>query len=411
MSRSAFLSLAVACSSLACGVAAQTTQSAYSRLDFDNAYRRDDPVPFPGSQTTQGSGFDDFVYKAFPAEVGARNKTWRISGFRIGFRVDKSYQGSLPTFVALPDVTFYPLVPKLIDGKFYDVPDLTKPIPTIFQLGAVKVLTGGVQNLDVRLGPHQPDPRLRDPIDLPARDSTGNPQGWAMVVYAPFGQRLGDGQPNFLCVPSFGEIHRTGGRSSYSGLYDSKTRALVPFGTTNAPSNLGEFAIELYFDQPTLQVFSDGSGGVRNDPRNIETHKGPGAYDNGLATAISPGFFGLYVQHESTSGLCALPVVVSGTAMPTLRAVIGDAELLVDPSGMNLVTLFTGAGIFGMTGTYTKGGPAGHRTDQAGVWQSGRMTIQPSNALIGLSFWVQALLYDPAKLRVVDSTNAVRIAF
>nr|HMQ23303.1 hypothetical protein [Planctomycetota bacterium] len=388
------------------------TQLAYSRLDFDNAYRRDAPVEFPGSRSAQGSGFDDFVYKAFPVEVGARDDKWRISGFRIGFRVDAGYTGSLPTFVTLPDVTFVPLVEVTIEGKTYDVPDMTYPVTTVLQLGGYKVLGTGVQNFDFRFGPQQPDPRLRTPLDLAARDPRGRPQGWAMVLYAPFGQRLGDGQPNFMCVPSFGEIHRDGGRLSFSGSYDSATRKLLPFGTTNAPSNLGELAIELYFDQATLQFYSDASGGVRSDPRNIETHKGPGAYDNALASAVSAGFFGLFVQHETSKGLCALPLVVSSSmTLPTTRLALGDAGLLVDPTGLGLATLFTGAGVFGVTGTYVKGGEAGHRNDQEGVWQSGRLTVVPDAGLVGFSLWVQTLLFDPVSMKSVAATNAVRLRF
>lgn len=360
----------------------------------------------------QGSSSGDFVWKAFPKEIAARADDWRVSGLRVGFRVDKSYTGSLPNFVLLPRVIFYPLVEATIEGKVFDVPDFTKPFPQTFQLGGWRVTRAEPQTFELRLGPQQPDPRLRSPVVLPARDAGGNPQGWAVALQAPFGARLGNGQANFVAVPSFGEIHRAFSRTSHSGLRDGTTNKILPFGTTGAPSNLGELAIDLYFDDATLQVFSDASGGLRKDKNAVETHKGPGAYDNALASAASPGWFGLYVQHEMKTGLVCLPIVVSSSSkLPSRALAVDAANLLIDPTGLGLTTLFTEVGVFGSLGLYKAGGDAGHRRDQAGVWQSGRLGFPVDPRLAGLAFWCQALLVDVQSRRSVTATNAVRLRF
>lgn len=392
--------------------AAAQSSIAYSRHDFGNAYRQDVEIAFPNARSASGASTSDFLWKAFPREALARGNSWRISGIRISFRVDKSYTGALPQFLALPTVAFYPLVEASIEGKTYDVPDLAKPLSATMPLGAVRALQAGPQSYELRLGPKNPDPRLQKPIELPGRDASGAVQGWAVALRAPFNARAGNGQANFLALPTFGEIHRDGSRASYSGLYDAKTKTIRPFGTTGAPANLGELAVELLFDQATLQVYSDGAGGVRQDPRKIETHKGPGAYDNGLLSAIRPGYFGLYAQFEGNEGLLALPLVVSDSAtLPNTTLRFEQVSFLYNPTGLGLATLFTGAQVFGALGKYSAGGAAGHRADQDAVWHSGPLAVSPIPALKGLSFWVQALLYDPTKMTSCAETNAVRVRF
>lgn len=384
----------------------------YSRHDFGNAYRQNIEVAYPNATSSAGSTAGDMLWKVWPPEVASRAATWRISGVRFSFRVDRSYSGAFPQFLSLPRIAFFPLVEQTIRGAQYLVPDVTRPFPTSFQLPGYKAVEAGVQSFELQLGPKNPDPRLQKVLVLPGRNSAGAVQGWAVALLAPQGARLGNGQANFAAVPTFGEVHRDGSRRAYSGVYDAKAKEMKPFGTRGVPSNLGELAIELYFDQPTLQVFSDGSGGVRDDRLKIETHKGPGAYDNGLATAIKQGFFGLYTQYAGNDGLVAFPIVVSDSAAPptqTLR--FNQVDFLFNPAGLSLATLFSGAGIYGSLAKYKAGGAVGHRQDQASVWHSGRIPFMKDKSLSGLSFWVQTLLFDAKKNTSCAETNAVRLRF
>ena len=88
------------------GALAQTTIS-HSRLDFGNAYRIDREDLFPNSRSATGNASGDFLYKAFPKEVLARDGKIRISGVRVTFSVDKTYTGTFPTFMQMPVIAFF----------------------------------------------------------------------------------------------------------------------------------------------------------------------------------------------------------------------------------------------------------------------------------------------------------------
>lgn len=396
---------------LAGPLAAQTLS--YSRFDFGNAYRVDRQDFFPNARSQDGNVAGDFLYKALPKEVFARSDKIRISGVRISFVVDRSYQGNFPTFLGLPEIAFFPLVDGKIGGQTYDLPDLdrraSRSVPSVF----IPLLRSSVQFFEIKLGPQNPDPRLRQPIELDPRDGAGGLQGWAVALLAPPGEKQSDGRPNFVAVPSFGEIHRTGSRPTYSGVYDARTKTFRPYGTPGAPSSIGELAVEIMLDQPTLQVFSDAAGGVRADRNKIETHKGPGAYVSDLATAVLPGFFGLFCQWEGQedTGVWCLPLVTAlGPVMPTQTIRVGSATLIWDPFRSSAVSIFLDTGNLGPLTVYRAQGHAGHAEDQPGVYATARLPVPPDKNLAGLTFWLQALLVRPST-QVLAATNLVRLAF
>lgn len=392
-------------------VASATAQTKvrYSRFDFGNRYHTQRADLFPNSRAKNGNVDGDMIYKAFPASVFSRGDKVRISGVRLWAQVDPTYVGPYPAFLVMPDIVFFPLIEIKVGNNAYAVPDVTKPHARRLPLGAATVIRGGLQPIDFRLGPHQPDPRLKLPVELPV-----SPTGWAVGVMAPAFSRQLDGNSNFVAVSTFGEVHRSPGRLAYSGLYDAAKQAHLPYGTAGAPSNIGELAIELYLDQPSLQVFSDGSGGVRNDPRRIETHKGPGAYANGLSTAVAPGWFGLFTQWEgmSDNGILCLPLITAiGPAMPTTLLKVDDATLVWDSLRAKALSVFIENGVLGILGRYKAGGVAGHANDQGGVFASTRISVPNDAGLKGATIWVQSVLIRFTTGRVVGATNLSRIVF
>ena len=402
--RSASLSVTLAL--LALPLAAQTTKPAYSRLDFGNAYRIDREIRWPNSASGNVDG--DFAYKAFPKEVLARHKTVRVSGVRVSYTIDKSYTGSYPVFPRFPTIAFYPLVEGKVAGATYDLPDLSRKaartIPAPFQ----QALRGGLATYEIRFDPNAVDPRFRVPIDLPARDAKGQLQGWAVALMAPAGEKQGDGKSNFACVQSFGEVHRASARRSYSGVYDAKAKRFVPFGTS-AVSNIGELAVELLLDAPTLQVFSSAAGGVRNDATKRETYKGPGAYYSGLASSVVPAWFGLYAQWEGhdADGTVALPIVMgTGAKQPSSALTIDTAVMLNDPALIFGRTMFLEGGLAGPFQLYKKNGVAGHATDQSGVFVTPRLTLPRTPSLAGFRLWIQVLVVNTS-LRFPAASNLV----
>ena len=405
-SRVPSLLLCLALASTATVAPAQTTKPAYSRLDFGNAYRIDRELRWPNA--ADGNVDGDLAYKAFPKEVLARHKTIRVSGVRVSYTVDKSYRGSFPAFPTFPVIAFYPLVEAKVGGSTYDVPDLgrkaARTIPAPFQ----QALRTGISAYEIRFDPSAVDPRFRVPIDLPARDSKGNLQGWAVALMAPPGQKQGDGKANFACVQSFGEVHRASARRSYSGMYDAKAKRFVPFGTS-AISNIGELAIELLLDAPTLQLYSSAAGGLRNDPTNRETYKGPGAYYSGLASSVVPAWFGLYAQWEGhdLDGTVALPFVMgAGSTQPKSALTIDLAVMLNDPALIFGRTMFLDAGLAGPFAQYKKNGVAGHASDQSGVFVTPRLAFPRNAALAGVRLWMQVLVVNTS-LRFPAASNLV----
>jgi hypothetical protein len=401
--------LFVAVAALAALAAAQTTIS-YSRLDWGNGYRLDREDYFPNSRRDLGSEDGDFLYKAFPAEVMARDGVIRISGLRVAFSPDKSYTGNFPAFVVLPEVAFFPLVRRAIGGVTYDLPDLTRRHARTLPLPGTQVVRAGITTFELQVGPQQPDPRLRTPVDLPSRDAQGNLQGWAVALLAPPSEKQADGFAHFVAVPTFNEIHRLPGPPTFSGAYDAVGNRFLPYGTAGAPSNVGELAVELLHDQPTLQVYSDASGGVRNDPRRIETHKGPGAYLGDLASSVVPGYFGLFCQwqgHEN-EGVYALPLVTAiGPAMPTDTITVGGVRLIYDPMRTQGLLAFLDTGNFGALVRYKAGGDAGHAEDQNGVFVTQRIPVPVTPALRGLTLWIQAVF--GRSYQFLGASNLVRL--
>jgi len=385
---------------------------AYSRHDFQNGYFQTRLDAFANARSDTGNAAGDLLYKVWPKEVFARDEDIRISGLRIWFQADSSYSGSFPVSIKTPQVAFYPVVQRTIAGKVYDVPDLDNPATPVLKLQDSTVVRSGVVVLEVKVHPFNFNPDLRQPIVLKSRDKNGEPQGWAVGLLAPPGEKLGDGKATFVGAASFGEVHRLPGPSTYSGLYDARGKRLIPYGTPGAPSNLGELGIELMLDAATLQVFSDASGGVRNDPKQQETHKGPGAYCNALASAVRTGWFGLFCQWEKPpagSTLCLPLVTAIGAAMPDKTLAIDKATLLVDPARAQALTAFLQAGVLGTLALYKKNGVAGHRADQPGVFVTPRIPVPRDPALKDATMWVQALLL--ANGGFPGASNVVRVRF
>ncbi|MFQ5504739.1 MAG: hypothetical protein ACE5F1_08095 [Planctomycetota bacterium] len=399
---------------LPAGAVSGQSPPGYSRFDFSNAYRMLREDAFPNARSSTGNEAGDFLYKGYPKEVLAHDAPVRVSGVRISFKIGQGYKGPLPAQVLLPEVAFYPLVEGKVGGKSFRLPDLSRRHQKTLPLPLVFVARDGVRLFELKLGPKQPDPRLRDPVPLPSRDGKGKLQGWAVALMAIPGEKLGDGKPHFVAVPSFGEIHRLPGPSSFSGAWDARGKRFLPYGTPSAPSNLGELGVELLIDGPVLQVYSNASGGVRKDPKGLETHMGPGAYVNGLATSVLGGWFGLYCQWEGkeSDGLVCLPAVTAiGASMPDARLSLGAGTLLWDPARSSGLSFLIGIGMAGPLVRYKAKGLAGRSEDQNGVWVSARQAVPRDPALKDLTLWIQCLLFQPASGKFPGASNLVRVVF
>ncbi|HHI79358.1 MAG TPA: hypothetical protein ENK02_05220 [Planctomycetes bacterium] len=386
---------------------------AYSRLDFSNAYRLQREDGYPNARSAKGNEAGDFVYKVFPLEVLGRGEDIRVSGVRISFSVDDSYQGNFPVSLGVPEIAFFPVKLGKAGGLRVELPQLGRRLKRSLQPPGISVLSDGIFATELRLGPKQPDPRLRTPVVLPAKDPQGNPQGWAVALMAPRGEVLGKGKPLFVPMPSFGEIHRVPGSSTFSGFYDARKKRFLPFGTPGAPSNQGELGVELFLDGPVLQVFSDASGGVRGDPNRVETHMGPGAYRNGLGSSVLGGFVGFYTQWENQEGkgLLCLPLITTlGARRPTGTWSLGAVRLLLDPGRAGALFLLPQVGLVGGLTRYKARGVAGHSSDQKGVYVTPRIPVPASPSLAGQSLWLQSLLLRPG-LGFAGSSNLVLLRF
>ena len=386
---------------------------AYSRFDYSNGYRLQREDGYPNARSPKGNGQGDFVYKVFPLEVLGRGEDIRVSGVRISFSVDDSYKGNFPVSLGVPEIAFFPVKLGKAGGLNVDLPQLGSRLNRSLRGGSVSALSDGIFAMELRLGPKQPDPKLRAPVVLPAKDAQGRPQGWAVALMAPKGEILGKGKPLFVPMPSFGEIHRSPGPSTYSGFYDARKKVFLPFGSPGAPSNQGELGVELFIDGPVLQVFSDASGGVRKDPNRNETHMGPGAYRNGLGSSVLGGFVGFYTQWENQEGkgLLCLPLITAlGASRPTGRLNLGGVNLLLDPARAGALPLLPQMGLLGGLTRYKAFGVAGHFGDQKGVYVTPRLPVPASPALAGQSIWLQSLLLRPG-VGFVGSSNLVLLRF
>jgi hypothetical protein len=234
------------------------------------------------------------------------------------------------------------------------------------------------------------------------------------MVLAPPGAKQSDRKAWPVCFPSDSELHRAPGRDAYSGLYDAATDTITMYGRIGAPSNSGELFAQLRFDNPTLQHFSDASGGTPNDPSRWETHMGPGAYSTNLASR--QGFIGLYCQDErrdATFGrsVFCLPLLVGVGAAPAFSDVpVGGAVLRMDLAAAGVFGLWTSAHLGGLHQRYAKEGVAGHDVDQTGVYVTPRVPW-PLAAAAGVSLWTQCVLLDvTSTYQAVGTTNVVRLS-
>ena len=385
-----------------------TAQSSlsYSRLDFSNGYRMDRQDEFPNYRSSLGNDEGDFVFKMFPELVLRGAGKLRVSGLRISFTVGNDYKGTYPVDLVVPKIAFYPL----IQGLQGLLPDVKGAKAIVLDPGTVSVVKDGVFTYELRLGSHQTRPSLQSPVvlDLPGPRSPG--RGWAVALLAPKGFKPDPKAAHFIPVPSYGEIHRLTALSSYSGLYNSRAQTFLTYGSIGAPSASGELGIELLVDGPTLQAFSDAAGGLHQDPKNLETYKGVGAYETGLATAAQPGWFGLYAQWEGrqADGLVALPIVAAGNEVLALP---GGVELLWNSLFPNTMTLLLQAGLLGPVQTYKKQGQAGHSTDQQGVWASPRLPMPNDIRLKGAQVSIQCLIVSPKQGTFEGVSNTISLRF
>ncbi len=400
-------SLASAIALLCLTAAVGKAQSAvsYSRFDFSNGYRMEREDAFPNARSRTGNETGDLLYKAFPVEALAQHKELRISGLRIAYSIGNGYKGSYPAKIIRPRIAFYPATKLKYGAEVLDAPDLSNGFPTQLAAKELTVFRDGLYTEELK---------LTKPIVLPTRNGKGELQGWCAVLLANPGERLGDGKAHFVAAPSYGEIHRVGSPTTYSGAWDARKKRFLPYGSIGAPSNLGELGIGLLLDQPTLQIFSDASGGVRNDPKKVETHMGPGAYINGLATAVQSGYYGLYVQWEGKpagSTVCIPLLMATGSQEPKTPLQFGNVIMLGDLKRGLLADLFIRAGLVGVLQRYKAGGIAGHAVDQNGVYVTPILPFPHDPTLAGMTFWVQGLMVDLQKLQFTGSTNLTRIVF
>ncbi len=397
--------LAMALVATATPLLAQTSLS-YSRIDFSNAYRMDRQDEFPNYRSKLGNAEGDFVYKMFPALVLRGAGKLRVSGVRISFTVGNDYKGSFPAEIVLPRIAFYPL----LSGLQGLLPDVKGGKRIVLDPGKISVVKDGVFVYELRLGPQQKQAALQKPVVLDLPGPRSKVQGWAVALLAPKGQKPNAKQAHFIPVPSFGELHRKSALPSYSGSYDSRLQVFRRYGSVGAPSSNGELAIELLVDGPTLEAFSDAAGGLRKDPRKYETYKGIGAYENGLSTAATPGWFGLFAQWEGRQkdGLLALPLIAAGNEILRLP---GGAELLWDSLSPASLGLLLQAGLFGPALTYKRQGPAGHFKDQQGVWSTARLPIPNDGRLKGIPISIQCLFVSPKFGRFEGVSNTITLRF
>ncbi|MEZ5988970.1 MAG: hypothetical protein R3F30_07560 [Planctomycetota bacterium] len=396
---------ALVLAALAAPTPAQTKIS-YSRLAFCNGYRVDRPLEWPSFRSSLGNDENDLVFRMLPREVLRGAGKLRVSGIRWSYTVADDYQGSYPSFVQVPTIGMYPLV----NGQAGLLPDFPSNDGFRLDPGFTVVPKDGVLVFELRLGPGQFDPGLKSPIPIELPGPRSSVAGWAIALHGIKGEKANKDTPNMVPVPSYNEVHRQSGLDAYSGLYDARLKRYTLFGRPGAPPNSGEVGIELLVDGPTLQVFSDASGGLRNDPRSWETHKGVGAYFGELASAATQGWFGLYAQWEGRSGdgLWAFPIVAAGDEVLPLP---GGVELLWSSGVPSLLTALVEAGLYGPVGVYKAQGVAGHDTDQDGVWHTARIPVPQLPALRGLKLSAQALFVEAAKGTFEGVSNAVTIVF
>jgi hypothetical protein len=386
------------------GAAAVSQSPAHNKIEFGNWWVTQREDLWPNYRSNGGNVAGDGLFKIYPQALLERGAAHRISGYALGVSVDDGYQGTYPVTVDPPDVVLYRTQRVTQGGKTFEIPDLAGgPIGPVLDTPAVSLTSDDFWLVEVKF-------TSSNLITVPAQVN-GQTTGLCMMLLAPAGARQADRKAWPVCFPSDAELHRAPGYDAYSGSYNAQTNQILMYGQTGAPSNTGELFAQLRFDNATLQLRSDSSGGFRNDPNGFETHLGPGAYDTDLASR--GGWLGLYVQserHEAApvpTHLC-LPLIVSTRFDPVFASTtIDSAVLRLDQGFLNLVDFWLGVGAVGPIARYGKASGAGFDQDQTGVYASPKLSW-PKGVGAGAVFWTQAVVLDLTTFRLVEATNVVR---
>jgi len=388
-----------------CCLGAQSTLP-QNRLDFSNWYLQAQPIAFPNYHNPGGNVAGDGMFKVFPAEVFEQDRDIQITGFHFSYEVDASFPMTFVRQVNLPAVQFYRTQLLVSGGQTYETIDFSQPVGPEYAPNRDFPATNLVALYDKHFGAPLALPPFDQALVMPSRVN-GQRTGVAIFLKATPGDLPTALRPTIQLESSFDERHIAPGHPSYSGTFNAATQVLAQFGQSGQPSATGELAVGLYLGTPTLQVYGSAAGGF-NDPQHFETHLGPGAYSNDLAT--TSGTIGLFVQAQPRSATSLVwPLLVSrGIAGPTtslglpLGAPIPTSALRYTPG--QVAQLLPPAPI----GDYQPGGFAGFREVQTSAYASPPVFFPAAPVLVGLDFWMQAVIVAPGFVPA-DATNAVRV--
>lgn len=403
-------------SSVLLGGAAPLAAQAFphNKLEFSNFYLADREELFPNYLNAGGNVDGDGLFKVFPGEILERGGDHKLSGYTVALSVDNAYTGMYPVLVDVPGMQLYRTQQITAGGKTYEAIDPTQPVGLKFDPISLFLPADNAWIVEVGFDPGASNPKLRNLLTIPALVN-GQRAGLAMLVLGKPGDTRSTTRPGVVLQASHAERHLAPGRDSYSGSYDSVTKAIRMNGTTGMPSATGELFAMLRFANPTLQSFANTSGGVVNDPQQLETHLGPGAYATDIASKSGSNFFGLFVQAEQFQAASGppthvvWPLLVSVTpGGPNTTVPLGPALLRVNPAELAYVDFLLAQGFGGPLQRYVARGQAGWDEDQLGVYASQRWTIGPNPGLVGLDVWIQGLVTTTA-LVPVDATNVIRL--
>ncbi len=373
---------------------------------------REDLFPNYGSATGNAAG--DGLFKVIPAEVLERDGNHRISGYKLGFSIDDAFTGTLQGPTEVPGMQLHRTKVQTLGGKTYETLDPGQKVGPRFDPIVVAITADNSWVVEMSFDPNAADPKLKQLLSVPALVN-GQRAGLAMLLLAKPGDKRSPSNPGVVLLASYRERHIQPGRESYSGAFAAPNAVVTMYGGLGQPSASGELYAALRFADPTLQVYGSSSGGVANDPQNLETHLGPGAYATDLPGAAQPGFLGLFIQGAQFEGGAnpthlAFPfVVATGIQGPTTSFPLGGGlSLRVHPGELDLAGELVSAGLFGPIKRYLQKGSAGWDEDQVGVYQSGRVPVPNNPAFSGVNLWLQALVTD-VSLQPVATTNVVRL--
>jgi len=143
-----------------------------------------------------------------------------------------------------------------------------------------------------------------------------------------------------------------------------------------------------------------------NDPQHFETHLGPGAYSNDLAT--TSGTIGLFVQAQPRSATSLVwPLLCRGHRRPdhqpraAARRADSDQRAALHP-GPGRPAAAAGAARRLPAGRFRR---LSRSADQC--YASPPVFFPAAPVLVGLDFWMQAVIVAPGFVPA-DATNAVR---